>query len=217
MDDVLPVNETDISSAEEFKAYRDEANHRIANSLQIISALVRRRARSDNVSDPRTFLLEIADRIESVGKLHRFLGQSATGTVDLRAYLDEVCTRLTGAVAPAATSFSFDCPSDCHLPAKKALPVALITAELISNSLKYAHPSGLPTKISLSCSHQEKGRLMIAYEDDGVGFPEGFDITDAGHMGMSFIRLLSEGLGARHEWRSDPLGIRFEIALPIDA
>ncbi len=58
---------------------------------------------------------------------------------------------------------------------------------------------------------------MIAYEDDGVGFPEGFNVSEAGHMGMNFIRLLSAGLGAHHEWRSDPLGIRFEIVLPLAA
>ncbi len=58
---------------------------------------------------------------------------------------------------------------------------------------------------------------MIAYEDDGVGFPEGFDASEAGHMGMNFIRLLSAGLGAHHEWRSDPLGIRFELVLPTGA
>jgi two-component sensor histidine kinase len=214
---MLSVNEPTASSSDDFKAYREEANHRIANSLQIISALVRQRAKSGDVSDPKTFLLEIADRIETVGQLHRFLNQSTTGTVELRAYLEEVCTRLAGAVAPAATSFLFNCPPDCHLPAKRALPVALITAELVSNSLKYAHPSGLPTKISLSCSQEEKGRLTIAYADDGVGFPEGFDVTEAGHMGMSFSRLLSEGLGSRHEWRSGPLGIRFQIALPMDA
>src|SRR5215475_2717339 len=137
---MLSLNEAAISSPEGFKAYREEANHRIANSLQIISALVRHRAKTEDVSDPQTYLLEIADRIETVGKLHRFLGQSTRGTVELRAYLEEVCTRLRGAVAPAATSFLFDCPPDCHLPAKKALPVALITAELVSNSLKYAHP-----------------------------------------------------------------------------
>jgi two-component sensor histidine kinase len=75
----------------------------------------------------------------------------------------------------------------------------------------------LPTRICLSCSHEETGGLRIAYEDDGVGFPEDFDVTASGHMGMSFIRLLSEGLGGHHEWHSDPLGIRFEITLPIDA
>ena len=57
---------------------------------------------------------------------------------------------------------------------------------------------------------------MIVYEDDGVGFPEGFDVNEAGHMGMNFIRLLSKGLDGHHEWHSDPLGIRFEIVLPIE-
>jgi two-component sensor histidine kinase len=214
---MLTLTEAAISPFESPQAYQGEAEHRIANSLQMISALVRLRARSGQVTNPQTFLLEIADRIETVGKLHRFLSESTTGTVQLRAYLEEVCNRLRGAVAPVATSFSFDCPRDCPLPAKTALPLALITAELVSNSLKYAHPTGLPTRMSLSCAHEEKGRLKITYEDDGVGFPEGFDVTQSGHMGTSFISLLSQGLGGHHEWHSDALGIRFEIVLPIRA
>jgi two-component sensor histidine kinase len=214
---MLTLVEEDVSVGERSHFYQKEAEHRIANSLQLISALVRQRARNGDVSDPQTFLLEIADRIETVGKLHRFLGQSTTGTVRLGKYLEEICTRLRGALTPAATSFSFDCPEDCQLPAKTALSLGLITAELISNSLKYAHPTGLPTKISLSCAHKDEGRFMIAYEDDGVGFPEGFDVNEAGHMGMNFIRLLSTGLDGLHEWHSDPLGIRFELVLPIKA
>jgi two-component sensor histidine kinase len=214
---MLTLVEADTSTGERSHFYRKEAEHRIANSLQLISSLVRQRARSGDVSDPRTFLLEIADRIETVGKLHRFLGESTTGTVQLRKYLEEICNRLRGALTPAATSFSFDCPPDCQLPAKTVLSLGLITAELISNSLKYAHPAGLPIRISLSCAQQEEGRLMIAYEDDGVGFPEDFDFNEAGHMGMNFIRLLSMGLEGHHEWHSDSLGIRFEIVLPISA
>jgi two-component sensor histidine kinase len=205
----------DIYPFERFRPYGDEAEHRIANSLQMISALVRLRARTERVTDPQTFLLEIADRIETVGKLHRFLAESTTGTVQLAAYLEEFCNRLRGAVAPAATSLYFDCPADCPLPAKTALPLALITAELVSNSLKYAHPTGLPTRITLSCRPDEKGGLTIVYEDDGVGFPEGFDIDGACHMGMNFIRLLSKGVGGEHQWHSDSLGIRFEIRLSI--
>jgi two-component sensor histidine kinase len=207
-----------ISPSEWSQSYREEAEHRIANSLQMISSLVRHRARSGPVSDPQTFLLEIADRIETVGKLHRLLGEStATGTVQIRTYLKDICDRLRGALAPTATSFSFDCPLDCPLPAKTALPLALITAELVSNSLKYAHPTGLPTKITLSCRPDEKGDLMMVYEDDGVGFPEGFSVTGAGHVGMRLIQLLSKGIDGHHEWHSDPLGIRFEIVLPISA
>ena len=130
---MLKLTEADISTGEGSHFYRKEAEHRIANSLQLISALVRQRARSGDVSDPQTFLLEIADRIETVGKLHRFLGESTSGTVQLGKYLQEICNRLRGALTPAATSFSFDCPADCQVPAKKALSLGLITADLISN------------------------------------------------------------------------------------
>lgn len=69
----------------------------------------------------------------------------------------------------------------------------------------------------MSCSHEDGDRLGIAYADDGVGFPEDFDVNEAGHMGMNFIRLLSTGLDGHHEWRSDPLGVRFRIVIPIHA
>ena len=215
---MLSLVEATVPLSEGHLAYREEAEHRIANSLQMISALVRQRARIGEVPNPQTFLLEIADRIDTVGQLHRLLGKStAEGTVQIRAYLNEICDRLRGALAPEATSFSFDCPRDCSLPAKTALPLVLITAELISNSLKYAHPTGLPTKITLSCRPDEKGDLTLVYEDDGVGFPEGFDVAQAGHVGMRLIQLLSKSIGGHYEWLSDPLGIRFEVVLPIKA
>ena len=47
---------------------------------------------------------------------------------------------------------------------------------------------------------------MIAYEDDGVGFPEGFEVNETGHMGMNFIRLLSEGLDSHHRMAERFLG-----------
>jgi two-component sensor histidine kinase len=200
----LPV--TDFS-----RDLRGEADHRIANSLQIVSALIRQRARSGPVVNPEIFLLEIADRISTVGSLHSLLAQSKTETVRLSSYLREVCDRLTGALAPDATSLACDCPEEIVLPSKTAMPLALITAELVSNSLKYAHPTGLPAKITLSCIREKTGGLKLIYEDDGVGFPENFDIAAANHSGMSFIRLLSKSLHANPTWHIDPLGIRFEI------
>ena len=188
---------------------RGEADHRIANSLQIVSALIRQRARSGPVVNPEIFLLEIADRISTVASLHLLLSQSRTETVRLSSYLREVCDRLTGALAPDATSLALDCPEEITLSSKTALPLALITAELVSNSLKYAHPTGLPAKITLSCTSEETGDLKLIYEDDGVGFPENFDISAASHSGMSFIQLLSKSLHANPTWHSDPLGIRF--------
>jgi two-component sensor histidine kinase len=157
--------------------------------------------------------MEIADRIETVSRLHSFLSKSTTETVQLKAYLGEICKRLTAALAPEATRYTLQCPENCPLGSKTALPLALIVAELISNSLKYAHPAGLPTKFSLYCSRLDRDGLKLIYEDDGVGFPEDFDLSAAGHMGMRFIQLLSKSVAGTHQWHSDPLGIRFELAI----
>jgi two-component sensor histidine kinase len=193
--------------------YRREADHRIANSLQIVGALVRQRAKNGTIADPQTFLTEVADRIDTVGKLHSFLSQSPTGTVQLQSYLQEICERLTGALAPAATKYALRCPEHCPMAPKIALPLALIVAELISNSLKYAHPAGLPTKFTVSCSRVDQAGLKLVYEDDGVGFPEDFDLSADGHMGIGLIELLSNSVPGTFNWHSDSLGVRFELAI----
>jgi two-component sensor histidine kinase len=193
-----------------------EADHRIANSLMLISSLVRLRAsKADSVDNPQAFLMEISDRIESVAQLHRLIAQSGSGTVTLSRYLQEICGRLSSALTSGGVSSSVACSPEHIVPSTVALPLGLITAELFSNSLKYAHPGGLPVKITLSCTRSERNQLRFVYEDDGVGFPEGFDVAHGGHQGMQFIRLLAKQLNGPHEWLSDSLGVRFEILVPM--
>ena len=71
-----------------------EANHRIANSLSIVSSLIH--AQSENlpaegtlpVTDFRDWLQELAAKIEAIGDLHRLLVSSQqSGVVDLGIYL----------------------------------------------------------------------------------------------------------------------------------
>jgi two-component sensor histidine kinase len=193
-----------------------EADHRIANSLAVIGGLVRVRARADQGHANETFLLEIADRIETVAKLHRLITHPDSDAVELHIYLQEICHRLGRALATtAAPSFSVSCPLDQTVPFNVAMPLGLITAELFSNSLKYAHPTGLPAKISVSCKAVAEDGLMalqFEYEDDGVGFPEDFDISNDGNLGMRFIRSLSDQLHGTQNWLSDPLGVHFELS-----
>jgi two-component sensor histidine kinase len=194
----------------------NEADHRIANSLAVISGLVRVRARTDQGHANETFLLEIADRIDTVGKLHRLIAHPNSDAIELRIYLQETCQRLGRALAiTAAPSFSVFCPPNQTVPFNVAMPLGLITAELFSNSLKYAHPAGLPAKISVSCKAIAEDRLtalLFEYEDDGVGFPEDFDISNDGNLGMRFIRSLSNQLQGTQNWISDPLGVHFDLS-----
>ena len=168
-----------------------EADHRIAN------------------------LLEIADRIDTVGKLHRLIAHPNSDAIELHKYLQEICQRLGNALATTAPSFSVSCPLNQTVPFNVAMPLGLITAELFSNSLKYAHPTGLPAKISVSCkaiAGDGLTALLFEYEDGGVGFPEGFDNSSDGNLGMRFIRSLSKQINGTPKWISDPLGVHFELS-----
>src|SRR6266478_162469 len=118
-----------------------EADHRIVNSLAIIGGLVRLRARKGSFADPRTF------RMETVGTLHRLVAHSNSGTVQLSKYLQEICESMSTALATNA-SFSVKCSPDWIMPFKLASVLGLIVAELFSNSLEYAHPAGVPVKIT---------------------------------------------------------------------
>jgi two-component sensor histidine kinase len=194
-----------------------EADHRIANSLAMISALVRLRAsKVMSAEDPQVFLREIADRIETVAQLHRVIAHSSTEAVRLCDYLQGICERLSRALASEQPVFSLACSAEHIVPPTVALPLGLIIAELFSNSMKYAHPSGLPVAIAISCSRSADHRLTIVYEDDGVGFSEGFDIACDGHLGMRFIRLLGGQLDGTSEWLSDPLGIRYKLSIQVE-
>jgi two-component sensor histidine kinase len=192
-----------------------EADHRVANSLSVIAGLVRLRAsRTSGVADPKALLLEVADRIDTVARLHRHMAHARQDEIRLGGYLQEIGDSLCQALSRPGTKFTIACPPEVSASFKVALPLGLITAELFSNSLKYAHPAGLPVKIALSCNQDGVDGLTFVYEDDGVGFPEGFDVAQDGHLGMRFIRLLSDQLNAERSWDSTPLGVRFEITVP---
>ena len=84
----------------------------------------------------KLFLLEIADRIDTVAKLHRLIAHPDSDAIELHIYLQEICQRLGNALATtAAPSFSVSCPLNQTVPFSVAMPLGLITAELFSNSL----------------------------------------------------------------------------------
>ena len=65
-------------------------------------------------------------------------------------------------------------------PIDRAVPLALVVSELVTNAVKYAFPDGREGTIRVSLRREEEqggGTLAIAVRDDGVGLPE--SIADA--------------------------------------
>jgi two-component sensor histidine kinase len=196
-----------------------EADHRIANSLAMISALVRLKApqlaaRPERVAD---FLLEIAGRIDAVAGLHRILSTCGTTGVLLSDYVPRVCESLSSTLAGGqATSFRYNFAPFVKVPPDVAQRIGLLAAELVTNAVKYAHPAGVPLRVTVSCTYNSGGDLVLEFEDDGVGFPENFDPDVDGDLGLRLVGSLCQQLHARHAWTSHELGLRFCLIVPAD-
>ena len=56
------------------------------------------------------------------------------------------------------TELQFVSDPGCSLPPKEALSLGLIVGELVTNAVKYAHPTGVVGKVMVSCRRASGGR-----------------------------------------------------------
>ena len=214
MDDISTLPNSDLVS---------EANHRIANSLTLLSGLVRMQARqAGRASKPftnaevRMMFEGVAARISTIGQLHRMLAQvPLDGTVDLAAHLRDLCAILAAAFSSDLHQLHIEHHGvDCHVLTCKVQPLTLVLCEIITNAMKYSHPSGLPVQLVIGCEGRGNGDLQVTVSDDGVGLPENFDSAKDGGVGFQLIRSLTAEMGAELDVSSDELGATFRITVP---
>ena len=195
-----------------------EEDHRISNSLSVISGLVRLKATDAKIDDARQILLDVAGRIETVARLHRLLARSETTAVPLGQFLGDVCAAMMLIAADDdRLRIAIECSDGLTVAANKALPLGLMTAELFANSIKYAHPTGVPTFIKVACRDEQDGRITFLFEDDGIGFPEHFDPARNESLGMKILDSLSAQLHGLSEWQDLGIGLRFLCRFPVRA
>jgi two-component sensor histidine kinase len=193
-----------------------EEDHRISNSLSVISSLVRLKATDAKIDDVRQILLDVAGRIDTVARLHRLLARSEATAVPLGRFLGDVCAAMMSIAAnDGRLRIAIECPDELTVPANKALSLGLITAELCANSIKYAHPTGVPTFIEVACRDEQDGTATFLFEDDGIGFPEGFDPTRNDSLGMKILDSLSAQLHGLSQWQDLGVGLRYLCRFPL--
>jgi two-component sensor histidine kinase len=199
-----------------------EADHRIANNLASLSGAIRlQRNAVSRSGKPLTadqvcqLLDDISARIEVTAKLHKSLAVAGNGNgVDLGHFLQEIA-EMIGTLGPERKmNLTVACSGENHIEPRHALHAGLITAELLTNAVKYAHPAGLPVSIQVRCETNDDGSFLVEVTDDGVGFPENFDPSTDGGLGFQLMRALTKGLNAELQFEHDSLGVCARLVKP---
>lgn len=199
-----------------------EANHRIANSLSALAALVQHQMASFKpdrpaieADDVRDMLGELRAKVDAVARFHRALSDlPADAPIDVGRYLQQIVSELVSTLSrPDTVVFQFIGEPGCRVAPERALYLGLIVVELVTNSLKYAHPSGVQGRLALRC-WRASDAVVVEVSDDGVGFPDGFDPAQ-GTSGLRIVRSLVKQIGGSLAFDSDGLGVTCTIRAPV--
>ncbi len=191
-----------------------EVNHRVKNSLQVISGMLHLQANSVGDPDLSERLNEASTRISAVGRAYERLAYNADyENIDLVAYLREVIEDLETAVAPY--KIHLDAPEEIQFAADRAILVALIINELALNSGKYAYPDRLEGSIWVRLVQTEKQAVLISVRDEGVGLPADFNPATSKRLGTRLVTALAKQLGAELTRPLSPTGTNFTLLVPM--
>ena len=89
-------------------------------------------------------------------------------------------------------------PSRCGVPTDRAIPIALLVTEAISNAYRHAFPSGRGGTIDVTLQSDGAGIRLVA--DDGVGLSEQRRGGRAGRdarIGLTLIEMLAKQIGGQ--------------------
>lgn len=193
-----------------------EVNHRVKNSLQVVSSMLNLQA--NTVGDPALSerLMEASTRILAVGRAYNRLAYNADyENIDLVGYLREIVEDLEAAVAPC--NIQLDTPKEIQFAADRAILVALIVNELILNAAKHAYAGSQEGVIHLRLVSSDDKAVSISVSDDGIGLPADFDPALSKRLGTRIALGLAGQLGAELTRQKTTKGTHFTLVVPLHA
>ncbi|MBL0924078.1 MAG: PAS domain S-box protein [Sphingomonadaceae bacterium] len=208
--------EQDLADAVKIKeALLYEVNHRVKNSLQIVTSLLQLQARKSESAELRQALSEARLRVDIVANLHRHLYSEGEHTsVELGSYLRQFADETIGAFSSAGSiKHNFTVEREISLNMDKAVPVALIVGELLTNAIKYAFVADGDNRIDLNVAAGD-GQIRLSVADNGVGLKAGFDPMSSGGFGMTIVGALLQQLSGEFRVMPREKGAAFEISFP---
>jgi two-component sensor histidine kinase len=200
-----------------------EANHRIANELGQLAALLSKQIKAVALGPELLSRQSVLDtlrlhhgRLLGISRLHRAISrQPDQDHVDLTRMLSDLLGEFEASgMFEHRLHLEWTLAEHCVVDAAQASAITLAFSEIVTNAMKYAHPTGLPVEMTVSATPVSDGTVALSISDDGVGLPEGFvESRDAG-VGLKLVRSLVEGVGGRIAMSSTELGLTFGIELP---
>jgi len=193
-----------------------EVNHRVANSLALVSSMVRMQA--SMIRDPAAqhALQETQNRIAAVSGVHRHLYSSAhVDRVEIADYLGHLVQELGASMRGVhASAWIETALTPGSIKTDKAVALGVMVSELVTNAFKYAYPTEVGGPVRVCSAVQPEGLHRVVVEDDGVGWSGVGAIKGTG-LGSKILKAMTRTLDAQLVYEPTDRGTRVAIIFPV--
>lgn len=192
---------------------RLEIDHRVKNSLQLVSSLLAMQGARTESREVREALTVARGRVLAISSIHAALNVSPDAArVNFRTYAERLVEDLGGG-APSGVRIVLDA-DDVELDTSQASSLAILVNEFVTNSLKHAFPDGRGGTVTLEV-RDEGTRVSATFRDDGVGHAVARGRPLREGLGTRIMLAVGEQLGARLDFLADVTGTSLRFDFPI--
>lgn len=195
-----------------------EVNHRVKNSLQVVTSLLTLQANKAGNGDLAQSLQEARNRIAVIAAMHqRLYATSNHDRVDFGDYLSELVDDAMQSMGSSdRVTLRTDIERGIVMSLSQAVPLALVVSELITNSIKYAYPPSMSGEVFIG--FKDRGdHVLVCIRDEGIGLPNGFEPSKSDGLGMKIVTSLVRQVRGELAMTPRTRGAQFDIKIPSNA
>lgn len=190
-----------------------EVNHRAKNSITMAISMLRLQMARQGDPGVSEALENAIQRLDHLARIHELLYRQDSNdvqSVDMAGYLTELCLNFGHLRSPEDHRIELVSDADdITLDVDRAINVALIAGEAITNALKHAFPDKRRGAVRVGL-HQEGDAVLLSIEDNGVGLPA---TRRQGALGMRLIEGMARSLNGTLTVGGDR-GTRIAVRFP---
>lgn len=188
-----------------------EVDHRVKNSLQIVSSLLYLQAKTAGPAAGQ--FNDAAARVAAVAAVHQQLHKfDAVGTVVLDRYIIDLCKQITAASSGPDRMWPLVVDADpLIVPTDVAMPLALIVNELVTNAIRHSRPAGDGGAVHVFLKNHAE-TFSISVSDPGKG--PAIDAQSTTGLGTRIVEALAKQIDATVEKECLAAGYKVTITVP---
>ena len=193
---------------EEKTVLLQEIHHRVKNNLQVITSLLRLQSADIESTETKIHFTDAINRVMTMSLIHQKMYESKNlSQLDVSDYFE---TLIKDLIRSSSVKIQIEISINSKLEkvgSKTIVPLALMIAELVSNSIKHAFEK--EGEITVNLSIETNGVFELSYKDNGIWKEK----TNVNSFGLQLIEALIEQLEGTINLQTTDYGTEYIISL----